>query len=470
MNSTTEIERELEVTLDQLLEIGTLKPSPENDKLYRPVDPNDPEIRRLAASIAERGVLEPLVVTADLFVVSGHRRLAAAKLAGLAVVPCRIEDFNREDDTDRFAVLLREHNRQRDKTLDEKLREEIVSVEPEAAYERLQEQRANESAIDAAPMKVVGSVHRRKITSAKMPLVSAVKKVLEDRRKFWPLSVRMVFYRLLNDPPLRHASKQDSVLVNDGKSYSAVIDIMTRGRLAGVFPFAAIADATRPVALWDTHDDARSFMAEQLAEMFTGYWRNLQQSQPNHMEIVGEKNTVDPIIRPIAGEYCIPFTTGRGYCSLEPRRQIAERFRKSGKDKLVLLILSDFDPDGEEIAQSMARSMRDDFGIENIHPVKVALTAEQATWFELTANMSAKKTSSNFRKFVKLHGANVWELEALEPETLQELLREAIQEVLNIDVFNAEIAAEKKDAAFLEGVRKTMLEFTKGMDFLELGT
>ena len=56
---------------------------------------------------------------------------------------------------------------------------------------------------------------------------------------------------------------------------------------------------------------------------------------------------------------------------------MAQRFKKSGKDKLVLLMVSDFDPDGEEIAHSFARSMRDDFGVADIHPIKVALTAAQ---------------------------------------------------------------------------------------------
>ena len=72
------------------------------------------------------------------------------------------------------------------------------------------------------------------------------------------------------------------------------------------------------------------------------------QSQPNHIEIVGEKNTIAPIIRPVAAGFSIPTTIGRGYCSLRPRYDIAERFRKSGKDRLLLLILTDFDPDGQE--------------------------------------------------------------------------------------------------------------------------
>ena len=56
---------------------------------------------------------------------------------------------------------------------------------------------------------------------------------------------------------------------------------------------------------------------------------------------------------------------------------MAVRFKRSGKEKLILLVLSDFDPEGEDIGRSFAQSMRDDFGITNIVPIKLALTAEQ---------------------------------------------------------------------------------------------
>ena len=63
--------------------LESIQPSPENDLIYRPVDETDPEFIELAASIREHGILEPLIVTADEYIVSGHRRHAAAKLAGL---------------------------------------------------------------------------------------------------------------------------------------------------------------------------------------------------------------------------------------------------------------------------------------------------------------------------------------------------------------------------------------------------
>ena len=62
----------------------------ENDRLYRFVDPSDTEIIALVESMQAQGVLEPLVLTEDGYIVSGHRRCAAAKLAKLKTVPCRL--------------------------------------------------------------------------------------------------------------------------------------------------------------------------------------------------------------------------------------------------------------------------------------------------------------------------------------------------------------------------------------------
>ena len=200
------------------------------------------------------------------------------------------------------------------------------------------------------------------------------------------------------------------------------------------------------------------YLHQQIKNFATTYWRDLMQSQPNHIEIVGEKNTIASIIRPVAAQFCIPMTIGRGYCSLRPRYDIEQRFRESGKDKLVLLILSDFDPDGEEIAHSLARSLRDDFDIEDIEPIKVAITADQVEEFDLPPAMKAKTTSANYKRFADEHGDGVWELEALPPETLQNVLREAIDSVIDTEAFNHEIDQEKADAAKLDGVRRVMLD------------
>ena len=440
--------------------IHKLVPSPENDRLYRPIDLDDPDFIAFANGIAEIGIKELLVVTADYFVVSGHRRLAAAKLVGLAHVRCEVLDFHKDDDHDRFILLLREHNRQRVKTFGETLREQAIDADPEIAYQALIEHRQETSAVEIHTFNIEGSVKRANISPAKKPLLAAIQRVIADLQDFWPLSDRLIHYNLLNNPPLKHASKPDSVYCNDaeGKSYKALTELLTRARVAGIIPMEVIADPTRPVVTWNIHQDVSSYLQEQTEGVGRGYWRDLMQSQPNHIEIVGEKNTIKGTIQSVAMKYRLPMTIGRGYCSLRPRYDLVQRFRKSGKNRLILLIVSDFDPAGEEIAHSFARSIRDDFGVEEIEPVKVALTHDHVNQLSLPAGGKAKKKDSKAKKFIDKYGDDVWELEALAPTALQEILSGVIDSVIDIEAFNHETDREKEDAAKLEGVREIVID------------
>lgn len=69
---------------------------------YNPPERVLPEaINRLRDSIERRGIIVPLVVTADGHVVDGHRRLACAKALGLANVPVIVVD----DDASIYAEM-----------------------------------------------------------------------------------------------------------------------------------------------------------------------------------------------------------------------------------------------------------------------------------------------------------------------------------------------------------------------------
>ena len=450
----------------QVVPLDSFWPSPENDEVYRPVNTADPAIRRMAKSIRKEGqLLEPIVVTLDDFILSGHRRYAAAKLAGLTTVEIRRYPIRRTDDIDEFIRLLAEFNQQREKTNSERLREEIVCINPEDAHARLLKHRRDVAATSVASLKPGKGRARSKISKAKRPMLEAAIAVIHSRKKFWPLSDRQIHYALLNNPPLRHTRKPDSIYRNDKDSYKDLTNLLTRARVAGLIEYEAIGDETRPVSIWDVHGTTGPFIRRELTTMFRRYSRDLMRSQPNHIELIGEKNTIASILNPVAREYTIPLTIGRGYCSLSPRHAMAERFEDSGKEKLVLLIVSDFDPEGEDIARSFARSMRDDFAIDNLDLIKVALTKQQTEDYNLPPNSEAKPTSSRYKKFVEKNGKGVFELESLSPETLQQITRQAIEGVIDGDAFQREIDAEKNDSVFLEGVRRRTQDALKGVDF-----
>jgi hypothetical protein len=295
----------------------------------------------------------------------------------------------------------------------------------------------------------------------------AIIEVLRQYEKFWPLTDRQIHYALLNNPPLRHSSKPHSRYRNNQDCYKDTCGMVTRIRLDGTIPFECIHDPTRPVVTWSVFQSVAPFVRKEIDQFLKGYYRNLMQSQPHHVEIIGEKNTLEGVVRPVAARYCIPYTIGRGYSSLPPRRDMAERFEKSGKDRLVLFVLSDFDPEGEDIAETFARSMRDDFGIEGIFPIKVALTAEQVEDMELPPLNKAKRSSSRYEEFVGIHGDDVFELEAVPPDELGRILDDAITNVLDVDAFNAEIDKEKEDVTRLGGIREVVKKTLKGIPELE---
>jgi hypothetical protein len=421
---------------------------------------------RLAESIKRHGIVEPLVISSDGYILSGHRRYFAAQLAGLDKVPCRVEEIASDDLF--FRQRLIEHNRQRVKGVEEIFYEELLRTDPEASYEQLLSERIERSNTDLEALAVIQlrEIKRRpQISDAKRPMLEAVNRILAAYRQFWPLSDRQVHYYLLNDPPLVHAGKADSTYRNHLKCYKSLVDLLTRGRLEGLIDWRGITDATRPVVIWDVHKNPASFIAGEVEGFLKGYNRDLLQSQPNHIEVIGEKNTIQGVIRPICSQYTVPYAIGRGYCSLDPRMQLVRRFRDSGKEKLVLLALSDFDPDGEEIAHSFARSLRDDFDIDEgrIIPVKVALTREQVEDLELSSIMSAKETSANYDRFVQEYGETVHELEAVPPDELQRMLETAIQAALEVSAYNAEVEAEKRDAAYLAAAQKSVHEMLSNL-------
>ncbi len=88
----------------QTIPIEKIRPAKDN------VRRRTTEIRDLAASVASVGVIEPLLVTptddGTFVVVAGHRRLLAARQAGLVELPCTVRELT---DAERIEIMLAEN-------------------------------------------------------------------------------------------------------------------------------------------------------------------------------------------------------------------------------------------------------------------------------------------------------------------------------------------------------------------------
>jgi ParB/Sulfiredoxin domain len=451
--------------------LSSLKASPENSQLYRDAE-NDPDIDALARSIRKRGLQEPLIVTADNYIVSGHRRYAALSRIGQVVAPCRVLDVRRDSmTTDDYVALLREHNRQRSKTIAEQLREELVDINPAEAHRHLSELRDksiySDQHSDVQSLMIEGTKVRHGISGQKAEHVAYVKKVIfEDRRSYWPLSVRGVHYPLLNYTFLRNIPRK-LPYKNDDESYSATSDLLTRMRLNGEVPWEALTDGTRPLTLYRPFNDAREFVRQEVRNLFDGYWRDLLQTQQNHVEVVVEKNTIYHMVLRVTDRFQIPTSSGRGFNSIDPWHELYKRYRDSQRERLIVIVLSDFDPEGEQIPQVGGRTLRDDFGVDedDLTIIKAGVTTDQIQQYGLPEQNFAKETSSNYDWFVNRNGGdtNVYELEALDPADMLRDLEQVITGVLDMDLFNLEAQREQDESAYLEAARNIASEALKGL-------
>ncbi len=447
--------------------IDQIKVASENDYLYDRFAIANHDDQALYQSIKEVGIQEPLVITLDNYLLSGHRRISCAKRLGHETVPVRIIDqtFEALNKPDRLA-LLRLFNQQRDKSTGEKIREKLLEVDKSEAYSKLLMRRVDILSVSGGAksnIKLGDTQRRPKITT--ILFLNAVKSVIEESKEYWPVTDRRIHYLLLNNPPLRHDKKPNSNYVNDKASYKALTNLLVRARLNNEIPMRAIEDGTRPIQLGGGFETLEQFVGQETENFLVSYSRDLMQGQPHHIEIILEKNALRSIIESVARKYCIPVTTTRGYSSLSPRFELVQRFLRSGKPKLILLMLTDFDPDGEQIAQSFARSLRDDFGLKNVHPVKVALTANDVRNHDLPSDMDAKPSSPNYKKFIKKYGVKAVELDAAPVDLLKSSLESAIQSFLDMEEYQAQIDLEAKDAVKIEVQRQLLFSSIGDFDW-----
>jgi ParB-like chromosome segregation protein Spo0J len=140
-----------------MVPIWKIRPAPENDQIYRPIDRTDPEFLKLAASVVRFGILQPPEIDRDNNLITGHRRVAAGEVAGLEEIPClRRLDVSRDDDLDGFlARVIATNESQRQKSRDELLRESCIALSDDVdAHEELLQFRRKSSRVEVKALKL----------------------------------------------------------------------------------------------------------------------------------------------------------------------------------------------------------------------------------------------------------------------------------------------------------------------------
>jgi hypothetical protein len=302
----------------------------------------------------------------------------------------------------------------------------------------------------------VAASRRSVISDQKRPMLDAARAIVEKYREYWPLTLRQIHYRLLTRPVLRNARTRTKYENTHG-CYQDLSDLLSRARVAGEFPWEAMHDPTRPRVEWEQWDGVAPFIEEQIRDFGRGYKRNLIRSQPSYVELVVEKVAALDIAKRAAGHFHVPVGVGKGYTSVTCLEETAQRFHASGKDHFTMLVAGDFDPEGESITEVWGACLRDEHDVENLTVIKVGVNPAQVSEYGLSP-LPVKDGSSRKSKFVKAHGSSVYELEALEPDQLQAIIRGAICDVLDMNLFAVEQRTESEEARYVVAYQQQVAE------------
>lgn len=79
----------------QQIDINELKPHPRNNEFFD--DMAGEKWNEFLESVKSRGVIEPIVITPDKIIVSGHQRVRACKELGIQTIMCDVHTYNNDD-------------------------------------------------------------------------------------------------------------------------------------------------------------------------------------------------------------------------------------------------------------------------------------------------------------------------------------------------------------------------------------
>lgn len=442
-----------------LVPTGKIQPSPENSEVYGAINAKtDPALPMLVRSIRRLGLEEPLILTRDNFILSGHRRFVVLQAIGAKVIPVRYANVTRADATD-YHRLLAQYNPQRVKSVASLISEKLLQTDKanyKHSWTKYHQKRSNKK---IGAMRVPGSKSFENIGDRQQEFLNAVIEIIENMENYWPLSVRQIHYKLLNKPPLTQTTKNMNEkwrYRNDLASYNKLSNLLVSARYEGSVDWSCIDDSTRQSRTFDDgYQDLSEFIDAEVEGFMDSYRyrRHRLEGQPNHVEVLLEKNTLVNICQDICKNFGVAFTPLRGYGGPSVWHEIEERWREKVDThdgpidpKCILIIVSDHDPEGLDLADDAVRSLRDNHEVE-VEAIRPAVTLEQVRQFNLHPN-NAKESSARFPKYVERTGTRQsWECEALDPEVIRTSLHKAILSVLDTKQLDAvqERECEEKD-------------------------
>lgn len=219
---------------------------------------------------------------------------------------------------------------------------------------------------------------------------------------------------------------------NKQANYKKLGRVLTNAREAGKMSWSVLEDLGRNCM----HPYVKETPGEILEDIETDLQLDRWAPLDHYVEVWVEKQALESIVKRACHPRYTPYMACKGYLSATEAYGAGKRYEaaiEAGKSA-VLIHLGDHDPSGIHMTtdnRDRVRLFARDHGIE---VRRIALNMDQIEEHNPPPN-PAKETDSRAAEYIKRFGDSSWELDALPPDVLDKLIKDAIDEFVDWDVW-----------------------------------
>ena len=280
-----------------------------------------------------------------------------------------------------------------------------------------------------------------------LQLIEWVNKIVSDyEEQGYNLTLRQLYYQFV----------ARDIIPNNQRMYDNLGALVNNARLAGLVDWRSIEDRTRNVKNTFHWGDPRNLLESAAYQFDINKW----EGQETYVEVWVEKDALVEVIGKAASKYDTPYFSCRGYVSQSEMWGAAMRIEnklRNEHERAVIIHLGDHDPSGKDMTRDIGERIkmfleRDGFS-DNFEIQRVALEMGQIKKYNPPPN-PAKLTDSRCGGYISKYGYSSWELDALEPSVLDNIVQSSILENLDLCLYNEKAKEETE-------TKKRLIDYAK---------
>jgi hypothetical protein len=261
--------------------------------------------------------------------------------------------------------------------------------------------------------------------AASMVLLKQVRDVLTEYADYLPLTLRQVYYRLVGV----HGYPKDDL------AYSRLGELLNKARRARLIPMSVIRDGGGTRINPNMWDDAEHYLRA-IRLQAAKIQLDRTEGQDIRLILMCEAAGMVPQLAKVASDYGVPVISSGGFDSTTEKHSFAKELAADGRETEVLHI-GDHDPSGAHLFMALMEDVEafaDELG-GDVRFTRLAVTPEQIVTLGLE---TVRKKSTDKRAF----NGETCQCEAIAPDVLSQIVRDAIESRIDMEVLDDVYANE----------------------------